>query len=122
MRTPVIYLSGPISNGGQAPMWEQHENVRYACETAHMLRKRGFAVINPMSTWLEEREVKLHLSHEDWIRHDLPIIEKCDALLRLAGESSGADREVAHAISKSIWVFHDWANMYEFFKQRGMVP
>lgn len=45
--------------------------------------------------------------YEDWMRIDLAWLEAADALLRLPGASSGADREVALAESRGIPVFHD---------------
>jgi len=44
--------------------------------------------------------------YEDWMRVDLEMICRCDVLLRLEGESPGADREVAHSLSLGIPVVH----------------
>ncbi len=46
-------------------------------------------------------------THEDWLGMDLPWVAVSNALLRLPGESTGADREVAHAKLHGIPVFHD---------------
>jgi hypothetical protein len=32
-----------------------------------------------------------------WYKYDLIMLDKCDAILRLPGESKGADREMLHA-------------------------
>jgi hypothetical protein len=42
---------------------------------------------------------------EIWLRMDFAWIRKCDAMVRLPGESAGADREVAFAKSIGIPVF-----------------
>lgn len=43
--------------------------------------------------------------YEDWMRIDLAWLETADAILRLPGESSGADRETARALALGIPVF-----------------
>ena len=45
---------------------------------------------------------------------DLAWIERCDALLRMPGESSGADREVEHARAHSVPVFHSRGALYQW--------
>jgi hypothetical protein len=47
------------------------------------------------------------LTHAQWLAMDIEIINRCDAVLRLPGESTGADAEVAFAESMGIPVFHD---------------
>lgn len=44
--------------------------------------------------------------YEDWMRIDLAWLAAADAVLRLPGESSGADRETALAERHGIPVFH----------------
>jgi hypothetical protein len=44
----------------------------------------------------------------------LNFIPKCDCLLRLAGESEGADREVAFAKQRGIPVFYSITEVLEF--------
>ena len=51
------------------------------------------------------------LTHRDWLNYDLPILDKCQALLRLPGESVGADIEVRHANASHIPVFHTIADL-----------
>jgi hypothetical protein len=54
--------------------------------------------------------------YEDWMRIDLAWLEMADALIRIPGESSGADREVELAKSLGIPVFDtvqafvDWSS------------
>lgn len=64
-----------------------------------------------------------HLSHfwhtvtprpySDWIEYDKEWVAVCDAVLRLPGESSGADGEVALAKSLGIPVFHSVGDLLE---------
>lgn len=45
------------------------------------------------------------MAHADWMGVDLPWVECAHAVLRLPGESTGADLEVAHARKNAIPVF-----------------
>lgn len=44
--------------------------------------------------------------YEFWMRQDFEWLKCCDAVLRLPGESSGADREVALALELGIPVYY----------------
>ena len=44
--------------------------------------------------------------YEDWIRLDKEWVLRCDYLLRLPGESNGADGEVQLAVKNNIPVFY----------------
>lgn len=109
----LVYVAGPIRKGC---IWA---NVAQADRAMHALMAGGVAVINPMlSCWAgagDERASEPHpLAHgqfrslgaEPWLTMDLEIVGRCDAVLRLPGESSGADGEVAHAKAANIPVFH----------------
>lgn len=69
-----------------------------------MLLEAGYAVLNPM---LSMAHMDGHnISWETWIASDLAFIEVCDLIVRLPGESKGADLEVAHATERGIPVFN----------------
>lgn len=122
MRRPVVYLSTPMTNGGTLQICQQRDNVHFATEWAFHLRRRGYSVISPASTFLEEMTIRQHIPHADWIAHDLPLIAVCDALYRLPGESAGADAEVAHADQCQVRVFRDEPTMTAHFRSLGMLP
>jgi hypothetical protein len=52
--------------------------------------------------------------YQDWIKFDLDWILKCDYLLRLDGESKGADDEVGFASEHNIPVFYQIEAMVRF--------
>ncbi len=60
----------------------------------------GFAPLLPQLTYLLDR--LLDQDHATWVAIDLPWVAVADALLRLPGESIGADREVATAHERGI--------------------
>lgn len=116
MRRPIVYIAGPISKGDMA------HNIGQANDAQIALMKAGFAPINPMLSvfvgYPHDREpntMPRGTTHADWMGMDLPLVEVCDALLRLPGESKGADNEVAHARLHNIPVFHDLDSLVAAF-------
>jgi uncharacterized protein DUF4406 len=93
-----IYVAGPYTKGDVAI------NVRNAIEAGNALLKAGHAPYIPHLThfW--------HLvypgPYEQWLALDLHWVRQCDALLRLPGESSGADGEVAEAKRLGLPVYY----------------
>jgi hypothetical protein len=58
-------------------------------------------------------------THADWLGVDLPWVEVADAVLRLPGESSGADAEVAHARKNGVPVYDDVEELIACEPQHG---
>ena len=107
-----VYICGPISRGDLA------HNIQQANRAMLELMQARLAPFNPMLTCFAggdlERERyadgrilgEAHASgggefrkmpHSAWIAVDLAWVEVADAVLRLPGESVGADLEVEHA-------------------------
>lgn len=97
-RNARVFISGPYTNGNVAV------NVAAAVEAFHQLRDIGF---NPFVPHLfHYAEIAQSRPYEDWMQLDLHWLSICDCVLRLPGESSGADREVAEAKRLGIPVFY----------------
>lgn len=100
-----VYIAGPYTKGDVV------ENVRNAVLAGDEVFEAGYFPYIP------------HLSHlwhtirlrpwEDWMALDLQWIEACDALIRIPGESKGADMEVVHARKHVIPVFYGVAAFLE---------
>lgn len=94
-----IYVAGPYTNGDVA------QNVKRAMDATNDLIDLGFAPYCPHLTHF------LHLNHwqpyEKWLELDAQYVRVCDAVLRLPGESNGADHEVQLAKDLNIPVFYD---------------
>lgn len=92
-----VYVAGSYTKGDVAV------NVKNALDAANLLVEAGFYPFVPHLThfW--------HMAHprpyEFWLELDNLFLPACDALLRLPGESSGADKEVELAIKLKIPVF-----------------
>ena len=93
-----VYVAGPYSGG------DTLANIARAVFHADWLLSLGYIPFVPHLTgfW--------HFYHprkyEEWLAYDMAWLRMCDALLRIPGESPGADREVALAESLGIPVFY----------------
>jgi hypothetical protein len=114
----LVYIAGPIRKGD---IWA---NVAQADRATFALMSAGIGVINPMLScwagagmmWAGEPHPLAHgpfrfLGADSWLSRGLEIVGRCDAVLRLPGESYGADAEVAHAKALGIRVFDDVAEL-----------
>lgn len=109
----TIYIAGPYSKGDVAV------NVRNAIELQSFLYGEGFHVFNPLLTHF------VHLisprPYEFWLAEDLVWLKKCDLLVRLPGESSGAEKEIVEAEKLGIPVYRmdgnlksDWGDLSDW--------
>lgn len=95
-----IYIAGPYSKGDQAM------NVRNAIFAQDYIEsKLKHMAYNPLLSHFQH----LLIPHEDvhyWYEKDIRWLLECDALLRLEGESAGADREVQIANELGLPIFY----------------
>lgn len=93
----TVYIASPYTKG------DPLTNVNVSFDVALELIELGFAPFAPLhSHYLEERKPQ---PYETWMKLDEEWVLRCDCLLRLPGESSGADREVAFAKENGMLVF-----------------
>ena len=92
-----IYIAGPYSNGDVA------ENIRNAIHAGDYISRLGHIPFIPHLThfW----HLLIPHEYEFWMRQDEQWLSSCDALLRLHGQSAGADREVSKALELGIPVY-----------------
>jgi len=97
MKSILVYIASPYTGNPLA-------NTERQIAVADELRKHGFLPYWPLCThyW---HSIYRH-DYEYWMAMDFEWIERADCLLRLAGESEGADREVAHAEELGIPVYY----------------
>jgi hypothetical protein len=106
-----IYVAGPMAVGNFVA------NVRMGIDAGNELRDLGFV---PFIPHLDSLWTLVHpRDYEDLLDLDFAWIEVCDGLLRIPGESKGADREVAHAHGLGIPVFYDVAQLVAHFARSG---
>jgi hypothetical protein len=100
-RATQIYVAGPITSSGNLLL-----NVRRALYAGTDLLRKGYAPYVPHLTCYWEIVAPENFHYEDWLRLDIEYLSICDGLLRLDGESKGADREAAFAQEHGIPVFY----------------
>lgn len=92
-----IYIASPYTKG------DVTQNVRLQIDVADELMDEGYVPFVPLLSHFQ------HMIHprdyEEWIEIDKEWVLSCDAVLRLGGESEGADGEVDLALEKGIPVF-----------------
>lgn len=93
---PVVYVAGPYSYPDPV------DNMRRALVVATELWEVMVPVVPHLTGFW-------HFLHprpwEEWLAYDEAILGRCDALLRLEGDSEGADREVDFAVLIGLPVF-----------------
>ena len=92
-----IYIAGPYSS---SPVC----GIRDAIYAAQSLRSLGFVPFVPHLSHLWD--LVITNPYDFYLDLDLEWLEVCDALLRLPGDSPGADVEVGKAVALGIPVFH----------------
>lgn len=132
---PLVYIAGPITKG------DLYHNVAQADEAFEALARAGIAPVNPMwsvfAGGIQPAHVLvgnakvyggratansfLRLEHQDWLGTDLPVVARSDAVLRLPGESKGADMETACAAEHGVPVFTDIPSLVADLKERGLL-
>lgn len=105
-----VYIAGPITLG------DRNLNLHQSLKAQKNLMEIGFAPMNPMLSMLVP--FADDFSHDTWMACCLPWVEACDCVLRLPGESKGADMETAHAEDCGIPVFHSIFELTEAFPVR----
>lgn len=105
-----IFIAGPYSEGDTA------RHVRRAINAADFLAQSGFAPYVPHLThfWHFHKE---H-SHDFWLNLSCRFLLCCDGVLRLSGESRGADQEVELAEEFDIPVFYSLQELFEHYEDR----
>lgn len=84
-----IFISSPYTLGDVA------QNLRIQHDVFNNLFTLGYMPFMPL---LAHYQHMIHpLEYDQWIEYDYSWLETCDILLRLPGESKGADLEVTYA-------------------------
>lgn len=99
-----IYVAGPYTKGDVV------HNVRYAVQNADYITSvLGHVAFCPHLTHLWHM-IEPH-SIEFWYKYDIEWLKSCDAILRLPGESTGADNEVKIAKELGLKIFFNLSDI-----------
>ena len=102
-----VYVASAYTVGSEG------ENVRISLDAGNQLINEGFAPFCPLLAHFQH--MIFPQGYETWMMLDIEWLSACDCLLRLPGESSGADREVEFARSNSIPVFYTIEQLKEYY-------
>ncbi len=102
-----VYIAAPYTKGDQVV------NVQTAITTGEILSGYGFVPFVPHLTMFWH----LIYSHEAefWYHYDNEWLSVCDCILRLPGESKGADDEVVLAKGLNKPVFYDIKELTKYY-------
>jgi hypothetical protein len=84
-----VYLACPYTKGNVI------ENVRRSMRLFEHVANYGLLPFNPLLSHFQNEAYER--DYQWWINYDLEILKRCSAIIRLSGESKGADLEVAFA-------------------------
>lgn len=102
-----VYIASPYTLGDVAA------NVKLQLDTVDELMNKGFAPFAPLYSHFQ------HMAHprpyEDWVKIDLEWVKVCDCVLRLDGESKGADGEVKYAKELGLPVFYSIDELSQYY-------
>ena len=104
-----VYIASPYTKGDIAL------NVRKSLDVSDDLIQEGFAPFTPLLSHFQH--IVHPRSYDEWMKLDLEWVSVCDCLLRLEGESSGADIEVQKAKLLQIPVFYSFEELYRYYKK-----
>jgi hypothetical protein len=100
-----VYIASSYSHG--APL----TNVRRQIDTGEELINAGFYPYLPLLSHYQD--IVYYHDYETWMRLTGAWLSVCNDILRLPGESKGADREVALARELGIPVFYSIGELVE---------
>jgi len=101
-----VYIAGPISKG---PL---ERNIRRAFDAANILMMNGFHPYVPHFCCF--MDITHPHPYERWMTLGFAFISTCEAVFRLDGESTGADRECDFAIAIGIPVFNSIESLIDY--------
>lgn len=113
---PLVYVAAPYTRPDPV------QNTHIAVMAAEELHKSELVTCVVPHLSLLWHVIAPHEDVNHWYEYDLAVLKRCDALLRLPGESSGADNEVSFAEEHGVPVFHDRDHLlsWAFVRQTAM--
>jgi len=105
-----IYIASPYTIG------DHLENVNVQMDMYYDLVQLGYLPFAPLySHYIHERNP---LPYDIWMEIDYAWIDSCDCLLRLPGESNGADLEVKYAEEKGMPIFYSVEELTNYIEEK----
>jgi Domain of unknown function (DUF4406) len=109
---PLVYVAGPYVRPD--PVDNTNKTIKFA-DRLHRTGKVTCVVPHLTLLW----HVVAPHEPDYWYDLDLATLARCDALFRLPGDSTGADREVEFAGERGIPVFYSETDLLYWAAERG---
>ena len=104
-----VYIASPYTIGDSAL------NVKRQMHAGNELMNEGFIPFIPLLSHFQH--MMYPRNYEEWLNWDHEWVNTCDCLLRLDGESSGADKEVEWAKDAGMPVFYSLRELIDNYKK-----
>jgi len=108
-----VYIASPYTKGDVA------QNVKLQLDTFAELMDLGFLPFAPLYSHFQ------HMAHprpyDAWIKLDLEWVKVCDCVIRLGGESFGADGEVKYATELNKNVFYSINELINYYNNANTI-
>ena len=105
-----VYIASPYTIG------DKEENVKRQIVCASLLIHTGFVPYAPLLSAYIDKFIPI--PYDYWLELDFEWIKVCDAVLRLDGESKGADLEVHFATKNKVPVFYHIIELQHYFSKK----
>ena len=103
----TVYIASPYTVG------DKDENVRQQIDAAEELMNAGLLPFWPLHS--HYHHLVYEHSWDEWMELSLGWVDVCDCLLRLPGESRGADIEVEHAQKSGKMIFYSTNALINYY-------
>lgn len=114
----IVYIASPYTSYAA-----KQAAVNMQIDAFAKLRDLGYEPIAPLlSHYIDQRHPA---SYERWLQWCLAMVGACDVVLRLPGDSDGADREVAEAqrLGKPVvYGIYSFVNPGTYYEVTGDAP
>ena len=104
---PKVYIAGPYTKP------DPKENTLNAIIVAEKVARLGFIPFIPHLTYYWEQE--FHHEYNFWLEQDIEWLKCCDIVIRIPGESLGADKEIvlAKQLKKKVYTLASFLKKYK---------
>lgn len=111
-----VYIAGPMTNGDGKSF--NMAKIHEAIGDYVTLIKLGYVPLCPQLSVFCELLYPGQVSYSDWMTLDRSYIDTCDVVLRLPGNSVGADKECCYAEDNDKTVFYGMTQLLSVMSSR----
>ena len=110
-RNKMIYIAGPIANGGKATPREMYANVRQGIKLYMQLIEKGYSPICPHFSYYGWLDYPKDIDWQTWLDMDFEYVSDCTYFFYMKpskyGASKGALREYKYAKKLGKHIYDD---------------